>query len=290
MEIWAEVYNFPKEGRGHAFQTDKFAHGKFSTLVNPKDGYAMADCKDPRKKKVSEFIVPILYLEKPTWITVTLSNTIFGALSGVRKVSWGLVIQELVGKIISGLEKEKPSPINPYLFHLYNKFECLREREASMLDSARVMLEFDINSETEVQPNMKGKDSERKSLSSEEIQRLQTVSPGSRKKHTYRAIDGKTSIQIPNWREVAMTSFNFEDDPFWRIQEEVEQFQSHYSKLEYVTKEACKHLGDCKPIDLCKELEKIQQKDTVTLEANNATLATQVADLEVAIVKKHEEL
>ena len=37
-ELWAEVYNFPKEGRGWASQTNKFASGKFSTLVNSKDG------------------------------------------------------------------------------------------------------------------------------------------------------------------------------------------------------------------------------------------------------------
>ena len=102
----------------------------------------MADCEDPRERRVLEFIVPILYLEKPTRIMATLSNTIFGAFTGVRKVSWRLAMQELVGKLVSRLKKGKPSPINPYLFHLYNKFECLREGEASILDSIRVMLEL----------------------------------------------------------------------------------------------------------------------------------------------------
>ena len=45
---------------------DKFAHGKFSIPVNPKDGYAVANCEDPRKKRVLEFIVLILYQKKPT--------------------------------------------------------------------------------------------------------------------------------------------------------------------------------------------------------------------------------
>ena len=50
-------------------------------------------------------------------------------------------------------------------------------------------------------------------------------------------------------------------------------------------------MGDCKPTELCKELEKVvQQKDTTTLEANNAKLADQVADLEVEIAKKDEEI
>ena len=78
-------------------------------------------------------------------------------------------MQELVGKLVSRLEKEKPSPINPYLFHLYSKFECLREGEAFMLDYIKVMLEFDVNPEAEVQPDTKDEDSERESLSSEGI-------------------------------------------------------------------------------------------------------------------------
>ena len=72
-----------------------------------------------------EFVVLILYPKKPSWVIVTVGKTIFGALPSVRKVSWGLVMQELVGKLVFELEKEKPSPISPYLFHLYHRFECL---------------------------------------------------------------------------------------------------------------------------------------------------------------------
>ena len=135
-ETWAEVYHFPKEGRSHALRMDKFVVGKFSTHINPKDGHAIADCEDPRERRVLEFIVPILYLEKPTRITMTLANTIFGALSGARPVSWEIVIQDLVGKLVFELEKGKPSPISLYLFHFYNRFECLRKGELTMLEAA----------------------------------------------------------------------------------------------------------------------------------------------------------
>ena len=167
-KTWAEVYSFPKEGRGQASRTDKFVEGKFSTSINPKDGHAVANCVDPRKRSMLEFVVLILYPKKPTWIIVILANIIFGALTSVRKVSWGLVMQELVGKLVSGLEKGKPSPISPYLFHLYDRFKCLRDREMTILESARAMLEFDVTLEVEVQPDTKGKDSDRESLSSME--------------------------------------------------------------------------------------------------------------------------
>ena len=199
---------------------DKFVVGKFSTHITPKDGFAIVECEDPREKRVLEFIVPILYPEKPTRITMTLSNTIFGAFFGVRKVSWGLVMQELVGKLVSRLEKWKPSPISPYLFHLYSNFECLREGEASMLDTTRAMLEFVIA--PEVQLDTKDEDSDRELLNSEEQRRFQAVSSGLKKKQTYKAIDGKAPIRLPNWKEVAMISFDFEDNPFRRIGEEID--------------------------------------------------------------------
>ena len=126
---WVEVYNFQKEGRGMAGRTDKLIDCKFCTSINPKDGHAVIECVDPRKKRVLEFIVPILYLEKPGMVTLIVGNTIFGALSKIRKVNWGQVLYEVVDKLVSGLKKEKPTPISPYLFHLYNRFECLREDE-----------------------------------------------------------------------------------------------------------------------------------------------------------------
>ena len=48
-----------------ASQIDRFIDGKFLNLVNPKDGYAMFKCKDARARRVLEFLVPILYPEKP---------------------------------------------------------------------------------------------------------------------------------------------------------------------------------------------------------------------------------
>ena len=38
--------------------------------INPKDGYAVVDCKEPRARRVLEFLVPLLYPEKPTRVTI----------------------------------------------------------------------------------------------------------------------------------------------------------------------------------------------------------------------------
>ena len=56
--------------------------------VDPKDGYAVEDCQNARQRRILEFLVPIVQLDKPTWVTITIGNTIFGALDGGREVDW----------------------------------------------------------------------------------------------------------------------------------------------------------------------------------------------------------
>ena len=86
-----------------------------------------------------------------------------------------------------------------------------------MLEIARYMLEFEVASEAGAQPDPKEDDLDRGSLSSVEIQRLQGVFPGANLKSTYRAVNGKTPIQTLDWTAIAMTSFDFEDNPFQGI-------------------------------------------------------------------------
>ena len=264
-----------------AARTDKLISGKFSTSINPKDGHVVADCIAPRERRVLEFVLPILYLEKPSQVTLTVDNTIFGALFGIRKVNWEHVFQEVVGILVSELEKRKSSHMSPYLFHLYHRFECLREKEMQELEIVKQCLEYGISLEAEAQPDVVEIDSERESLSSAEQWKILATSPSSQRKQTYRVLEGRKPIQLPDWKAIAMISFNFEDHPFRRIQEEIHQLQVQYSKLEFITKGASKLLGDCKPGNITKELKKLKLKDTALLEANNMTLRLQVVDFKV---------
>ena len=116
---WRKAYGFVKEGEGMASRTDRFIDGKFSGRVNPKDRYTIVDCKDSRARKVLEFLVPLLYPEKPTRVTITVGNTIFRALSGERPVDWEVVVKDLVQRLLSGMGRSKATPICPYVFHLY---------------------------------------------------------------------------------------------------------------------------------------------------------------------------
>ena len=105
---------------------------------------------DHREKRVLEFVISILYPEKPGRVTKEIGNTIFGALSREYKVSWGQVIHEVVDKLVSMLGKKKPTAVSPYLFHLYSKFECLRKEEMQQIEVARECLELGVAPEVEL--------------------------------------------------------------------------------------------------------------------------------------------
>ena len=138
--------------------------------------------------------VLILYPKKPSRVIVMVGNTIFGALSGVRKVSWGLVIQEVIGKLVSALEKRKPSSISPYLFHFYHRNKCLRMEEMDILEAAKYCLQYGVSPEAKVQPDVVEIDLKRELLSSMKQRKILGVSPGSRKKQTYQLLDGKSPV------------------------------------------------------------------------------------------------
>ena len=150
---WRKVYGFGRGGEGMASRTDRFIDGMFSSRVNPKDGYAVVDCKDPRVKRVLEFLVPLLYPEKPTRVTITVGNTIFGALSGERPVDWGIVVKDLVQRLLSGMGKSKATPICPYIFHLYHSHELLLPAEKKEYRIKEAFLKHNVDSEEEGDPD-----------------------------------------------------------------------------------------------------------------------------------------
>ena len=65
---------------------DQFIKDKFTKLVNSEDGFAISECKKAMERRMLEFRMPILYPKKPMSVTIIVENTIFGALSGDRKV------------------------------------------------------------------------------------------------------------------------------------------------------------------------------------------------------------
>ena len=116
-EVWVEVYGFsPLKGEGWASRKDSFYVGKFRAEHDPKE-FNPGNCRNPRERRVIEFVLPILTPEKPKRLSITMANTMFGAMCGVRPVNWGRLIQDYVEKILPHIGR-KPSFLPPYIFHL----------------------------------------------------------------------------------------------------------------------------------------------------------------------------
>ena len=103
--------------------------GKFLHDVNPKDGFPVRKCRNDREHRVLEFLVPIVHPDKPTRVTRTLENTIFGALDGDRPIDWAKIFIDLVLRLVFGAGEIKPIPICSFLYHLYEKQGLLTEDE-----------------------------------------------------------------------------------------------------------------------------------------------------------------
>ena len=140
-KIKADVSNFIQQGMGWAAKLNRFVQGKFIGKINPNDGYLLTNSRDPRARHVLAFLVLILYPEKLAMITLTVVNTIFGALTGQREANWALIIQDVIQKLLLGIGR-KPSPITPFLLHLYEKYGCFVEKEEEDLKVARHVMDF----------------------------------------------------------------------------------------------------------------------------------------------------
>ena len=145
--VWREVYDFGPGGNGLANRTDLYIEGKFRNEADPKDGFPVRDCRNPRKRKLLEFLVPIVHPDKPTRVIRTIGNTIFGALSGERPVDWGKVFSELVQRLVGGAGKSKPTPICPFLYHLYECKGLLTEEEETDYTTAKELNRYRISPE-----------------------------------------------------------------------------------------------------------------------------------------------
>ena len=70
----------------------------------------------------------------------------------------------------------------------------------------------------------------------------------------------------------------------------MDRVQNRFSKMEVVIRGASKFLGDCKAGNIVKELKKLKEKDTTSLEATNKKLQLEVDQLKVVLALKEDEV
>ena len=129
--------------------------GKLSHVGDPKDGYPVSDCRDALKRRVLEFIIPIIHLDKPTWVTITIGNTVFGALNRGRLIDWEVVFRDLAHRLVARVGKPKPTLISPFFFHLYEKQGILTKEEETDYKTAQELRRYWITPKPGSRPKSK---------------------------------------------------------------------------------------------------------------------------------------
>ena len=151
--IWWRVYSLSNSSSGLASWNNNYVDGKFTHVVNSKDGITVSNCRDARNHRLLEFIVPIIQLDKPTRVTITIGNTIFGPLDGSCPVEWRVVFRDLAQRLVVGIGKPKSIPISLFLLYLYHSKDILTEQEEIDYEAAKEFISYRITPNPESQSN-----------------------------------------------------------------------------------------------------------------------------------------
>jgi hypothetical protein len=278
-ECWREVYNFSTGGGGLAGRKDEYVKDCFKELPSPKDGYAIEDCTDPRHRRVLAFLIPILYPEKPNRITVTMDNTIFGALNGGRKVNWARIITNFVIQLAARVGKSRASPICPFLYHLYERKELLKPEEEKHWKVQEAMMKYGESGSSDEDGSGSGSDNETEDEEEEEDCQVLLNQVPKWPRQEEKAAQGGATL-TPKVEGVPATSSK---DRFEAIVKALGEMQAEHRMRGELLRVVCQ-LVDCTPTSLPDRIRKMvtdqsRVEDSKKLRDENAALNLELGNL-----------
>lgn len=250
-EQWAETYCFKQNGLLWETRTDKYVQDRFHGEIHKNNGYVIDACKERRQRQVLAFLVPILYPLKPEQVTITVGNTIFGAYTGERPVNWAALIAETVRKMVPSIRK-KPTPITPFLYHLYHSYSLLMDKEEENYTTVKNFLNFQ-----EIPPGMDvvshGETSDTASTEGDDDTTI-IPNPGATKalsrSRSERAASQHaepSTAQGDAERKEVSSERIFPVELFRGIREETHRAQASYDRIKTLFRRVCTSLGGCLP-------------------------------------------
>ena len=134
--VWRETYQFREGTVRIAERNDEFLKGEFLRVADPKDGYVLADLKNPDARLVMGFLNPIFHPEKPKRVVAKLASLCLGAMRGKHQVNWAALMREQVDRMVTNLSKGRKTatPVSTYVGHLYGQAGELTTDEQEEFD------------------------------------------------------------------------------------------------------------------------------------------------------------
>ena len=255
-DLWRDTYSFPRGGSGLSNRMEGHHEGRFMHQVDPKDGYSVGNCRNDRLRRLLEFLVPIVHPDKPTRVTITIGNTIFGALDGRSEVDWGVVFRDMAQCLAKGVGKPKPTPICPFLFHLYEDHGLLTADEELDFWTAKEMAGYRITPDPDSRPRTDEDEPAPTPAPSPRPGPLQT--PNRRRKSTYKAPSGSPSVRsrgpsspAPSEPQSRAQQLGFQSEggqvwvekPFVSVVRSLQQARVQYESMEVALEQIDSELG-----------------------------------------------
>ena len=297
-DLWRDTYQLPRGGSGLSNRMEGHHEGRFMHQVDPKDGYSVSDCRVDRHRRLLEFLVPIVHPDKPTRVTITIGNTIFGALDSGREVDWGVVFRDMAQRLAKEVEKPKPTPICPFLFHLYEGQGLLTADEELDYRTAQEMAGYRLTPDPDSRPSTD--EDEPTPTPAPSPRPGPSRMPNRRRKSTYRAPSGSPPIRSrgplspvppePQPREQQPDPHPEEgpewvDKPFVNIARGFRQARNQYESMEQALEQIGSELGISPDqiIPTIRTLPKAQEVDGLRVRiagliSENVRMQSQVAD------------
>jgi hypothetical protein len=223
------------------------------------------------------FLVSILYPEKPNRITVTMGNTIFGALNGGRKVNWARVITNLVIQLAARVGKSRASPICPFLYHLYERKELFKPEEEKQWKIQEAMMKYGESGSSDEDGSGSGSDDE--SEEEEEEEECQVLLNRVPKRQRQEEKQGGATL-TPKVEGVPVTTSR---DRFEAIVKALGEMQAEHRMRGELLRVVCQ-LVDCTPTSLPDRIRKMvvdhsRVEDSKKLRDENAALNLELGNL-----------
>ena len=205
-----------------------------------------------------------MYPKKPTRVTITVGNTIFGALSGERPVDWGIVVKDLVQRLLSGMGKSKATPICPYVFHLYHSHELLLPAEKKEYRIQEALVKHNVESEEDEDPASPANpdkeestdDSECESLTSTEVREIQKQEAARLKKLPINRRKQPLAPKDPVSSErKSPTPMDAVEQNYQTIAVTCREIRAREREREALIQEVCHRLGNVRPDGLVEAIE-----------------------------------
>ena len=223
-DTWAKVYGFPR-GIAEGWTVCRKIQRGGRTKGKPPPR-----CRNPRERRVLEFLMPILNPGKPKIITLTMANTLLGAMSEIRPVNWGVLIREVVARAIPHVGR-KPSYLSSFTLYLYIHYECITMDEEDLLTIASKEVAYKLHpavADTRTSNNPIIPEAPPSSPGSLPLSFRRPNSPTPPPPHHHpEAGPNRATL----WRNVDLSGSHFPENPFKRIHDELDDLQTQFTDL-----------------------------------------------------------